>query len=313
MNDSSNFLGANEVGSLPSTASQIRGSSPNQAQTSLPFFAGEVDQKSIVLVDPENCSPFFGAPRAGIKYLDARDGDLAKDVLAHGVLEPIIIWQHDGTDLVISGNRRRAVVIHLRQMGHDIKLPARRLDLDPLTAAATAQACNTGRERPTAMQQAQSLAWVIKSLEQNQATVAQSFGMSEAKVSRLLTLAALPEWLLACATDPDTLSENFAGKLQKALSDPDELKIMRKHAHKLTTNNNTLSGAALAHYLLTGSAKTEAEEIYCGELCAPVGHIIRDHRGAITLKIDHAYLREGGDVSVIARTIVAALRKAMAF
>jgi len=288
-------------------------SCPPDRKTQLPLFDGNVDQDSIVIVRPERCLPFPGAPRAGTAYVDARDGELAADVLVRGVLEPIILWHNDGADRVISGNRRRAVVMHLQEMGHEIKLPARRLQLDPLTAAATAQAFNSGRERPTAMQQARSLAWVVETIEQNRAAVAKTFAMSEAKVSRLLTLASLPDWLLACATDADTLSENFAAKIQNALGDPEKRRDLKLRARQLVTANSTLSGAALAHYLLTGKEKTEAEEIFCKELNCPVGYIMRDHRGSITLKVNHSAIREAKDMSVIGRTIMAALRTSLAF
>ena len=266
---------------------------------------------AIEYADPSTLSPFEGAPRAGIGFDDARDGALAADILANGIIEPAIIWNDGELDRLISGNRRRAVCLHLRQLGENIAFPVRRLDVDFATAFSVAHASNTGRERPTAMQQAKAVAWAVHSMKKSQKEVAKLLGFDEAKVSRLLTLSSLPDWLKRCATDPDQLSEKVASQMQGPVQDAVFFELMKQRAEKLTADNRTLSGADLARYLLTGSCASGDRE-YADHAGNVLVRSSVNSKGLITLKIPPVYQVDGFDLAWLTEAVQRALAESMA-
>jgi len=245
-------------------------------------------------VDPLQCKTFLGAPRAGTQYNDARDGKLAASIRDNGVLEPIVVW-HDGEHFrVISGNRRWAMVRHLRELGEQVLLPARRFNGDAVAALAFAHACNEGREQPTAMEQAKAVAWAVGHLGQPQMEIARALNFSEAKVSRLLILATLPEFVLDVATDANSLSEKFAADLQSALGDAEMLALMQSRAGDLQRRNITMAGPKLALFLLTGTDRSAVQEIADGQ-GKVIARLSSDRHGAIQLKLTPAYLPADAD------------------
>lgn len=241
-------------------------------------------------VDPLNCEPFFGAPRAGTEFLDSRDGDLATNVAKNGVLEPIIVWPAGQKFRVLSGNRRLAVVKHLCELGTIVELPARMFDGDEVAALTLAHACNQGREKPTAMEQAKSVAWALNNMDRTQVEISRALGFNEAKVSRLLTLANLPDFIIGVATEPNLLSENFAALLQGALKHPEQLKSMKVRAGELKTRNVNLGGPQLARYLLNGDQAPAVHDV-TDETGEVIGRLSCDQRGAIQLKVNPTYLQ----------------------
>ncbi len=272
--------------------------------------AGVAERNVAACADPAHIHPFEGAPRASIVFDDARDGELAADILANGMIEPAIIWNDGEVDRLISGNRRRAVCLHLRQLGHDIPFPIRRLDIDFTTALVVAHASNTGRERPTAMEQAKAVAWAVNSKDKSQKEIAKLLRFDEAKVSRLLTLSSLPEWLIHCATDPNQLSEKVASQLQAPLQDASVLDLMKARSDRLMAANKTLPGAALVRYLLTGSRTAGCQE-YTDDAGRVLVRSSINPKGAITLKIPPVYRSDDFELANLEHAVQRAIAEAM--
>lgn len=264
----------------------------------------------VFLVAPAACGPFEGAPRAGTAYDEARDFELREDILAHGVIEPIILLAGTEPLQILSGNRRHAIVVQLLAEGMPVTLPARLACLDPIQAIAFAAAQNVGRLAPTPMQQARSIGWTLANVEPSQAKVAEALGISEAKVSRLALLAVMPDWVLDIVTDPETLSENFAGQIQRALGDPATVKTMQKRAARLKEAHCTLPGPAAARYLLTGKLEAEAVDLVdrAGTRHATLK---QDMRGGLTIRIPPSFRRLGANVDQIHALIAGSMLEVM--
>lgn len=291
------------AGPHPTTGGEVHLASPLTASKRELFLSDE-----LVLIDPRICSPFSGSPRAGIQYADARDSELADNIRLHGVLEPIVAWGDQARMQVLSGNRRVAVARHLMETGVDLRVPCRLFRGNEVEALAFAHACNQGREKPTAMEQARAIAWAIKNLPQSQVEIAQALGFDEAKVSRLLTLAELPDFVLRAATDSNALSENFAGKLQSSLADRSARAGMERRAKQLERQNRTLPGPKLAQYLLTGRDETEIRKVEDG-FGKLIAQLSADHRGAIQVKITPAYIAAEADWEGMFQAVVDDLKK----
>jgi len=252
----------------------------------------------VFLVDPQLCLPYWGSPRAGIDYDEARDFELRQDVLAHGVIEPIIVGEKDSPYPILSGNRRHAVVTQLLSEGMAISLPARVARFSPQETVAFAAAQNVGRLAPTPMQQARSIAWTLEHVEPSQARVAEALGIAESKVSRLALLATLPDWVLTIVTDPETLSENFAGQLQRGLGSPAMAKTMEKRSDRLVAMGRTLPGPAAARYLTTGTLDAAAADLVDRQ---GTRHATaqEDRRGGFTVRIPPGFRRPGMDIDAV--------------
>lgn len=274
-------------------------------------FPGKLGE--VFLANAHACAPFHGAPRAGAIYDEARDFELRENIAAHGVIESVILLAGTEPLQILSGNRRVAVVRQLHAEGAPVTLPARLAHLSPMEAIAFAAAQNVGRLAPTPMQQARSIAWSLAHVEPSQARLAQALGLSEAKVSRLALLAAMPDWVLSVVTDPETLSENFAGQLQHALGVPATVKTMQRRAAKLADANRTLAGPAAARYLLTGRLEAEAVDLVdrSGTRHATIKE---DIRGGLTIRVPPGFRQKNADVeqihAFIARSMLDLMKKA---
>ena len=264
----------------------------------------------VFLVEAAACAPFPGAPRAGATYDEARDLELKEDIAAHGIVEPIILLAGTSTLQILSGNRRFAVVKQLLAEGVAGALPARLANLSPVQAIAFAAAQNVGRLAPSPMQQARSIAWSLANVEPSQVKLAEALGLSEAKVSRLALLAAMPDWVLGTVTDPETLSENFAGQLQRALGVPATASKMQKRAARLAESNRTLAGPAAARYLLTGKLQADAIDLV-DRTGTRHASIKEDIRGGFTVRVPPSFRRKDADVEQIHTLIAASMLNVM--
>jgi ParB/RepB/Spo0J family partition protein len=240
------------------------------------------------VIDPALCLPFAGAPRAGYRIDVRRDAALIADIRANGVIEPLVVTKMEGRLVILSGNRRHAVVCHLRDEGIQVALPVRACQFRGLEAVAFATAINVGRAAPTAMELARSVAWTLDHVETSQAAVARALKMDEAKVSHLCTLATLPAWITDIVTDPEALSENAAALLAPALADPKMHAVMERRAAELKAGNITLAGPAAVRFLKTGARAAVSRELR-GPSGTSLGSIKRDLRGGIVLRLSPAW------------------------
>ncbi|RSV18673.1 ParB N-terminal domain-containing protein [Sphingomonas sp. ABOLH] len=286
---------------------------PAGAATPLVDFEGPEDTSvlgSVTYCDPAICHPFDGAPRAGYRYNDQRDADLTADITAHGIIEPLILTKVSGRCVILSGNRRHAVVMHLRAQGIEIRLPVRVAVFNRLKAVAFATACNVGRSAPTPMELGRSVRWTLDHVETSQAAVARALGMDQAKISHLCVLASLPDWVTDIVTDPEALSENFAAMIGPGLADAGQRQVMKERAQQLAAANVTLAGPAAARYLRTGERSVAASEIR-GADGTTIGSINRDPRGGLSLRLSPKWQKVGGDPAGIVKVVTEALAAAM--
>ncbi|GEM_PF-6840097 len=261
-------------------------------------------------LDPDRCAPYEGSPRAGYQFDERRDTDLYDDIRVHGVIEPIIIMRHRGKRVILSGNRRHAIVTHLRSAGLAIPLPVRDAFFSELEAVAFAAACNVGRAAPTAMESARTVRWTLDHVEPNQAEVARVLGMDQAKVSHLRCLADLPEWVTDIVTDPDALSVNFAAIIGPALADAEQRAAMAERADQLKAENRTLAGPAAARFLKTGELAGATRTLHDANGVA-LGSIKRDPRGGISLRLSPVWRKDRQASDQLVALLSSALKEAM--
>lgn len=286
-----------------------------QRKTVLPLVDFDMPEAGSVLGpvmfrDPTVCHPFAGAPRAGYRYDERRDADLAADIAAHGIIDPLILTRMEGRTVILSGNRRHAIVTNLRSRGIEVRLPVRIAVFNRLEAVAFATACNTGRAAPTAMELARSVKWTLDNVGESQAAVARALAMDQAKVSHLCVLASLPDWVTDIVTDPEGLSENFAAMIGPGLADTEQQQVMKERAQELAAANVTLAGPAAARYLRTGERTAAASEIRDAQ-GAVFGTVKRDPRGGISLRLSPKWQKIGGDPAAIVALVIEVLASAM--
>lgn len=75
-------------------------------------------------------------------------------------------------------------------------------------------------------------------------------GRSASMVSRTLSLASLPDFVLACCSDVEVLTPYFAEQLAPRLANPDQGREVRRRAEALGATGKRLPGAKLIRVLL---------------------------------------------------------------
>lgn len=216
------------------------------------------DRPGIVLVDPFAIEPepFNGR---GLAVFDPdQNRELIDDMRARGNTVPVRLRPRpDGAGWTCpSGSRRvnAGRVIAAEQPGFRV----RAITDDTMTDADAYALCladNHGRSEVTPLQRGREIKWAIEHLHGgSRKSYIEQHGTDPSVVSRALDLVGLPEPILACAQDPETLPTVFAEKLSPRLKDKNERKAILARAKAL--DGEQLRPAGLLRYLLTGQRGT---------------------------------------------------------
>ncbi|WP_066663839.1 MULTISPECIES: ParB/RepB/Spo0J family partition protein [unclassified Sphingomonas] len=216
------------------------------------------DKPGIVLVDPFGIEPepFNGR---GIAVFDPdQNRELIDDIRARGNTVPVRLRPRpDGSGWTCpSGSRRvnAGRVIAAEQPGFRV----RAIIDDTMTDAEAYALCladNHGRSEVTPLQRGREIRWAIEHLHGgSRKAYIEQHGADPSVVSRALDLVGLPESILACAEDRETLPTVFAEKLSPRMKDKNERKAILARAKAL--DGKQLPAAGLLRYLLTGQRGT---------------------------------------------------------
>jgi ParB/RepB/Spo0J family partition protein len=216
------------------------------------------DKAGFVLVDPFAIEPepFNGR---GLAVFDPdRNRELIDDMRARGNTVPVRLRPRpDGPGWTCpSGSRRvnAGRIIAAEQPGFRVGaiIDYTMTDAD---AYALCLADNHGRSDVTPLQRGREIKWAIDHLHGgSRKAYVEQHGADPSVVSRALDLVSLPEQILACAENRETLPTLFAEKLAPRLKDKEDRKIILARAKGL--NGDRLPPSTLLRYLLTGQRET---------------------------------------------------------
>lgn len=220
------------------------------------------DASRIVLVDPFDVisEPFNGR---GLAVFDPEaNRALIDDMRIRGNTVPVRLRpKKNGPGWTCpSGSRRVNAARHIAGENPGFKIAA--IVDEAMTDAEAYALCladNLGRDDVTPMQRGREMKWAIANLYGgDRSAYIREHGVHSSVVSRAIELIELPEVILACAKNRETLPTVFAEKLAPRLKDKGERKVILALAKAL--GDARLEAPRLLDYLLTGEQEAPARD-----------------------------------------------------
>lgn len=230
------------------------------------------DASRIVLIDPCDVisEPFNGR---GLAVFDPdANRELIDDMRQRGNTVPVRLRPNkNGPGWTCpSGSRRVNAARHIAVENPEFKIAA--IVDEAMTDAEAYALCladNHGRADVTPMQRGREMKWAIANLYGgDRAAYIREHGVHSSVVSRALDLVELPEAILACAQNRETLPTVFAEKLAPRLKDKGERNSILARAKAL--GDVHLEAPRLLDYLLTGEREAPAPDrrsVFFGSGC----------------------------------------------
>ena len=213
-------------------------------------------------LDPKTCSVFDLNGREQGPFNLAKHKKLIESIREHVQQVPVIVRRssREGRYQLVAGTRRLRAVEHLNAMEReDRQLLAEVRELSDQEAWILAQTENSERTDISNLERARNWKAALHQLfDGNQTKFSRSLGVHKSLVSRMLTLAGMPDEIIALVTNPDTLNVHFAEQLAPRLKDPIRGKDLMALAKQFTDSGLQFSPSELANRLLLTPAQAEA-------------------------------------------------------
>lgn len=251
---------------------------------------GDRDQwdeaETVQSVDPSLCIPWRGNARYAQEFCPRRSADLLDSIAREGQRLPIIVRRSNevsGHYEIIAGMRRHAAISLLVTRGHDLELKVKLISVDDEEAWRISEAENAGRQDVTPLQRARSWHWAMTQFhEGRQDRLAEAVGKDVATVSRTLSLLNVPQAILDILLDPESMSINFASKLQAGLSDDTRRGAALMRARQIRELELRLPGPKLLEELFI-----EADQL-TAQRCVDLDDVIEIAKVRLVRKADRS-------------------------
>ncbi len=213
-----------------------------------------IDAGRIVFVDPFNIEPEPFNGRGLAAFDPNANRELIEDMRIRGNTVPVRLrLNQERTGWTCPSGSRRVNSARIIAADQPAFLIAAIID-DAMTDADAYALCladNHGRSDVTPMQRGREMKWAITHLHGgDRKAYIRQHRVDASVVSRALDLVDLPEPILACAADRETLPTVFAEKLSPRLKNKAERKVILARAKALA--DERLSAPRLLGYLLGG-------------------------------------------------------------
>ena len=173
--------------------------------------SGEVRQVTELRLDPARCRIWPGNGRAYAELSETRCRDLIDSLLAEGGQKvPAMVRRINDRNFeyeVLAGTRRHWSISWLRANSYpDMVFVAQVVDLDDEAAFRLADIENRARADLSDLERARNYAWALTAHYGGvQARMAERLNLSKGWLSKLLTMATLPDEIVAAFPDPTSI------------------------------------------------------------------------------------------------------------
>lgn len=214
----------------------------------------------VLRINPELCDLYELNPRAGVRFDPLANMPLIDSIREQGQQVPVIVRPSKivGRYEVVAGTRRFGAVRYLQSKDPDALLLAEVRDLDDGSAWIVGEVENENRKDISEYERAKNWDAALTGLfHGNQTTQAKALGVDKSVVSRMLTLARLPDEIVQLVSRPEILRVRFAEQLASALRDPEKRSEILKYAVTLAEHGQKYAPAELARQLLLSGQEAE--------------------------------------------------------
>lgn len=198
---------------------------------------GEVRQVTQLLLDPARVRVWPGNARSYDHLTEETCRELIDSIIAEGGQKvPAVVRRIEGDDRhdyeVIAGTRRHWSISWLRKNSYpEMKFVAQVADLDDEAAFRLADLENRARQDVSDLERARNYADALKThYDNHQTRMAERLKLSKGWLSKMLTVARLPDVVIAAFNSPAEVQLKPVYPLAKALNDGARAPAIRKAA-----------------------------------------------------------------------------------
>ena len=232
---------ASAAAPTPARADRTRATTLLSRESALARVAnGEVRQVTQLLLDPARVRVWAGNARSAAHLSEASCRDLIDAIIAEGGQKvPAIVRRIEGDAAhdyeVIAGTRRLFSIAWLRANAYpEMQFLAQVAQIDDEAAFRLADIENRARKDVSDLERARNYAWALGAHYGGHMTrMAERLRLSKGWLSKMLKVAALPDWAVAAFASPADVQLKPAYALAQALEDKDRATAIRKAASAL--------------------------------------------------------------------------------
>lgn len=287
--------------------------------------SGEVRQVTQLMLDPAHVGVWSGNARQYDQLTEENTQDLISSIISEGGQKvPVIVRRLAGSRNVdyevVAGTRRHFAISWLRKHSYpEMRLLAEVHDLDDEAAFRLADIENRARKDVSDLERAKNYAAALNAhYDRNMTRMAQRLRISKGWLSKMLKVAALPDWAIAAFASPTDISLKPAYPLAQAVADKSRAPFIEGEAKRLAKEQRALresqrpsiGPADVIRRMLNAGSDGEHEEVCKVTVTSKHGHpalsILSQNRQGITMRV-HA--GSGASESELAQALKTALAK----
>ena len=208
----------------------------------------EQQESELVRLDPKNVRVWSGNARQYELLNRSNCADVIESIAVEGRnTEPVTVRRlpDDPSQLeLVAGTRRHFSVSYLREHGYpEIWLRAQVRAMTDEEAFRISDAENSKRSDVSVIERARNYAWALEEFyDGKQRDLATSIGRKESWLSKELSVAAIPDEVLAAFASPNELVSKDAYKLARALKDEERRSAILRRAKEIADEKATSCG-----------------------------------------------------------------------
>lgn len=291
--------------------------------------SGEVRQVTQLMLDPANVGVWEGNARRYDQLTKENTRDLIDSIISEGGQKvPVIVRRPTGSRSVdyevIAGTRRHFAISWLRKHSYpDMRLLAEVHELDDEASFRLADIENRARKDVSDLERAQNYAAALIAHYNGSVTgMAERLRISKGWLSKMLKVAALPDWVIAAFASPADINLKPAYPLGQAVADEIREPFIQGEARRLADEQQALkeSGQSpipapeVIRRLLTAGAEQDDDSAWKVIVPSKHGHpalsVLSQNRQGVTVRLHAGSGASEAELAQALRTALGKLKEA---
>lgn len=291
--------------------------------------SGEVRQVTQLMLDPENVAVWKGNARRYDQLTEDNTRDLIDSIISEGGQKvPAVVRRVTSSRSVdyevIAGTRRHFAISWLRKHSYpDMRLLVEVQDLDDEAAFRLADIENRARKDVSDLERAQNYAAALDAhYDGHLSRMAERLRISKGWLSKMLKVAALPEWAINAFASPADISLKPAYPLAQAIADKTRAPFLEGEARRIAAEQNALRendrplipATEVIRRLLKAGEDERADADWKVTVPSKHGHpalsVLSQNRQGVTVRLHASSGASEGELAQALKTALGKLKEA---